>query len=175
MRSSITAQTFGSQPCHSATALLPRKGRSATPILLEKKPLTVRSRKRVKKAAQRRSAAAARAGQGMRSRICFCPARSEVQPVVDKRGDAGGGGAAGVFVGGDDEIAEHLRGAPLVVVEDLPPIRLLGGCGRRGVDVPGWRLRGRGGGRDTQDVDEIAARDVHVLLLKGLAPKDSVS
>src|ERR1039457_3555605 len=28
-------------------------------------------------------------------------ARAEVQPVVDKLGDAGGGGAAGVFVGGD--------------------------------------------------------------------------
>ena len=43
----MMAQTLGSQPFQSATARFPRYGKSATPILLEKKPLTVRSRKLV--------------------------------------------------------------------------------------------------------------------------------
>src|ERR1035438_5008705 len=94
---------------------------------------------------------------------------AEVEPVVDELGDAGGGGAAGVLVGGDDEIAEHLHGAPLVVVENLPLVHFLRGLGRgrRGVRVFGLRLRGRDGWCDAQEVDEIAAGDVHVLLLKG--------
>src|ERR1035438_9403195 len=95
-------------------------------------------------------------------------ARAEVEPIVDELGDAGGGGAAGVLVGGDDEIAEHLHGPPLVGVENLALVRLLRGRGRgrRGVGVFGLCLRGRGGGCKAQDVDEIAAGDVHVLLLR---------
>ena len=72
----------------------------------------------------------------------------------------------GVLVGRNDEVAEHLHGAPLVVVEDLARVRLLRrGRGGRGVLVPGLRLRGSGGGSDSQDCDQIAAGDVHGFLL----------
>ena len=66
-----------------------------------------------------------------------------------------------MLVGGDDQVAEHLHGTPLVVVEDLALILDgRGACGGRRMSVLRL-LRGGGGRRDAQDLDEIAAGDIH--------------
>ena len=96
--------------------------------------------------------------------------RAEIEPVVDELRHAGLRWRCRLLVGGNDQIAEHLHGAPLVIVEDLALICLLAGAGGgRGCACSGLRLRGRGSGRGAQNLKEIAAADVH-----GLPPRDSV-
>ena len=88
--------------------------------------------------------------------------RTEIEPVVDELGNPRGCGASRLLIGRNDQIGKHLHGPPLMVVEHLTLVCLLDRRGRLGVRVLGLRLRSRGGGRNAQNMDQVAAGDVHV-------------
>src|SRR5205814_10420008 len=90
---------------------------------------------------------------------------SEIQPVVDELRNTCLRGAPAALVSRHNQVAEHMNGVPLMIVENFTLIRTFGG---RSVVVACMRVclretgagSGRGNGRRrTNDMEKFAAAD----------------